>query len=90
MPVDDKLPNLLRFGVIIGLSFLAIGLVLSSIGVNSGYYFEYAGFMIIIGTPISFLALLSIREFMGGDRQIGFLALAMLLIMVLSVAVSLR
>ncbi len=90
MIVGERLSNFLRLGVITGLVILAAGLVLSSIGIDLGYYFENAGFVVIIGTPISFLALLSAKGLRGEDRRIGFLALAMLSIMALSVIISLR
>ncbi len=90
MIVGERLSNFLRLGVITGLVILAAGLVLSSIGANLGYYFENVGFMVIMGTPISFLALLSVKELREGDREISSLAIATLLIMALSVVISLR
>ncbi len=90
MIIGEKLSNFLRLGVITGLVILAVGLVLRFIDINLGYYLENAGFMVIIGTPISFLAILSVKGLRGEDKRIGFLALAMLSIMALSVFVSLR
>ncbi|MCD6244510.1 MAG: hypothetical protein J7J65_04680 [Candidatus Korarchaeota archaeon] len=80
--------EILRWGIILGLSVLVVALILRFSGVPVPQL-EMAGLLIIIATPISFLLLIMGEHLLAGDRRITLLALLTLVMLVLSAIVSL-
>ena len=80
--------EILRWGIILGLSVLVVALILRFSGVPVPQL-EMAGLLIIIATPISFLLLIMGEHLLAGDRRIALLALLSLVMLVLSAIISL-
>ncbi|GEM_PF-3361280 len=82
-----NLPYLLRWGVILGLSVLAVGIVIEHLS-GSPLIWE-AGLFLIVVTPASFLVALSYRMFAEGEHRIAVLSLLTLTVVVISAFLSL-
>ncbi len=89
MEVDlGNLPSLLRWGVIAGLSVLAIGIVIEHLSGNP--LIREAGLFLIVVTPASFLVSLSYKMFREREHKIALLSLLTLSVIVVSALLSLR
>jgi len=84
---SDRLPSLLRWGVMLGLALISIGVV-ATFTVGRGYYLERVGLLVIIATPVTFLILLILKSLREGDRVVGLLAAMTALVIALSVMLS--
>ncbi len=82
------LPMILRWGVILGLSVLAIGVVADHLW---GFQLiSEVGLFLIVATPISFLLFLSYKMMIERKYEIVILALVTLSVIAASALLSLR
>lgn len=84
----DGLPRILRWGVVIGLTVLAIGLAMEHL--VGGPSLVYIGLLIIVITPASFLVALSIRMFFLRRYRLALLSLLTLLMIAISAILAVR
>jgi len=83
-----NLPFLLRWGVILGLSVLAVGIGVEHISGNP--LVREAGLFLIVATPASFLVTLSYKMFVEREYKIALLSLLTLFVVMMSALLSLR
>jgi len=83
-----RLPHILRWGVMIGLSVLAIGLAEEYLVGDP--LLKYLGLFIIVITPASFLIALSFRMFLKREYGLALLPLLTLLMIAVSAILAIR
>lgn len=83
-----ELPQMMRWGIMLGLSVLAIGL--------AGEYLvgdpllKYLGLFIVVMTPVSFLIALSLRMILRREYGLASLSLLTLFVIAISAIISMR